>query len=88
LLKKSLWNFAVRNLHATVTTAGMTDLNVFLETAGRMKAAAQTIEVMVHPGGSLFCDETELLRGRWLERLPFKAQLINYRELATPPSRY
>jgi predicted glycoside hydrolase/deacetylase ChbG (UPF0249 family) len=87
LLKKRLWNFAVRNLHATITTAGMTDLDTFVETAGRMKAAAQTIEVMVHPGNPLFRDETELLRGRWLEQLPFEAHLISYRELAALPGR-
>jgi hypothetical protein len=87
LLKKRLWNFAVRNFHSTVTTARVTDLNAFLETAGRMKAPAQTIEVMVHPGNPLYPDEMELLRGRWLEQLPFETHLISYRELATPPSR-
>lgn len=88
LLQKRLWNFAVRNFHSTATTARMTDLNVFLETAGRMNTAAQIIEVMVHPGSPLFRDETELLRGPWLERLPFKAQLISYLELMTPLRRH
>jgi hypothetical protein len=65
----------------------MTDLNAFLETAGRMNTPAQTIELMVHPGSPLYPDEMELLRGRWLEQLPFEAHLISYLELATPPSR-
>jgi len=87
LLKKRLWNFAVRHFYSTATTARMTNLKVFLEMAGRMQAAGQTIEVMVHPGGPLSLNETELLRGRWLEQLPFKVQLISYWELTDLPGR-
>jgi predicted glycoside hydrolase/deacetylase ChbG (UPF0249 family) len=87
LFKKRLWNFAVRNFYSTVTTAGMTDLNVFLETVASIKASGQTIEVMVHPGSLLYRNETELLWGRWLEQLPFEAHLISYRELTALPSR-
>lgn len=35
LLKKRLWNFALRRFYSTATTERMSDLKVFMETAGR-----------------------------------------------------
>jgi predicted glycoside hydrolase/deacetylase ChbG (UPF0249 family) len=86
LLKKRLWNFALRSFYATTTTSGMTDLRGFSEIAGRLRLCAHSVEVMVHPGSPLYRAETQILAGPWIQQLPLEALMISYRELSAPIS--
>jgi predicted glycoside hydrolase/deacetylase ChbG (UPF0249 family) len=81
LLKKHLYNFALRHYYRTRTTQGFTDFKGFMEhcTKGRLKY--RTVELMVHPGSDLYENDYEQLAKPWRERLKFPVSLINYREI-------
>ena len=81
LASKVAWNFALRHYFATETTDGFTS---FIEFYSRLRAGLAwkgSIELMCHPGGELFVEETALLWGDWKEILAPAAQLISFNEL-------
>jgi chitin disaccharide deacetylase len=81
LYQKAAWNFALRNLYRTKTTAGFTDFATFVEVVRRRELPYATLELMVHPGNEKYAEETALLSFWRPQDLPFTVRLINYNEL-------
>jgi predicted glycoside hydrolase/deacetylase ChbG (UPF0249 family) len=81
LIEKGLWNLALRNVYATETTSLFTDLAVFLERAEGIGLENQTVELAVHPGNVQYPGDVCVLQDKWLEKLPFPAELISYQRL-------
>jgi len=79
LLKKALWNFALRHVYRTVTTDGFTSLEVFLGVANKLGRRYHTVELMTHPGSSSYQPETDLLRSPAFA--PLRPLLISYNGL-------
>lgn len=80
LVKKKLWNAAVRNVWKSRTTDGFTALSAFCETPVGSLRSFDSIELMVHPGSNCGNDESELLIS-WRERCELPLQLISYEDL-------
>jgi predicted glycoside hydrolase/deacetylase ChbG (UPF0249 family) len=81
LHQKALWNFALRNLYRTKTTAGFTDFRTFMEVVQHHGLPYPSLEIMVHPGNSNYAEETALLMFWQPQELPFAVRLINYHDL-------
>jgi predicted glycoside hydrolase/deacetylase ChbG (UPF0249 family) len=81
LLRKILWNAALRNYYPTITTSGFTSLADFFDAAQHQKIRYRSVELMVHPGGLGNREESELLITPWRDRLPFQVTLINFGSL-------
>jgi hypothetical protein len=85
LLKKRLWNLALRYYYRTVTTKAFTSFAVFHERAKgparRQVMGYDTMELMVHPGHSDFENETRLLEKDWQGELGWSGKLITYHDL-------
>src|SRR5262249_43676969 len=81
LLRKAAWNFALRYLYRTTTTQGFTSLQIFAETAKRKRLNHRSVELMVHPGGKGFEEESGLLGTEWWRGLPIEIEQISYNEL-------
>jgi predicted glycoside hydrolase/deacetylase ChbG (UPF0249 family) len=88
LLKKRVWNEALRRLYATRTTDQFTTLDEFYQLYLREQRAHRSsgnharprvIELGVHPGHPSYAAETDLLRSGWLHSEGF--ELLNYAEL-------
>lgn len=80
-LRKALWRLAVRHVAKMTTTDGFTSLRIF---CGRndFRAASQTVELMVHPGGEGFEEETLLLETGWLKAVNVSVDsFISYNDL-------
>jgi predicted glycoside hydrolase/deacetylase ChbG (UPF0249 family) len=80
MLKKRLWNTALRVLGRTRTTQTFSDLATFITAATRV-SASQIIELSVHPGNPDFADEDRLLETKWWSELPFRIELTNYNDI-------
>lgn len=80
-LKKRLWNFGLKKYYATSTTDFFTEFATFMEAAHDVSWSDQTVELMVHPGGTSYDDETAQLQKFRVSELPFEAKLISYDEL-------
>lgn len=78
---KRLWNFALRNYLPTATADWFTSFAFFHERRKAGLACGGTVELMCHPGGPGFADETALLSTYWKEELAPSAQLISYNDL-------
>lgn len=82
LLKKRIWNTAIRFWPATRTTDCFSHFDWFLKNMARGNyQASNTAELMVHPGQPYAIEETQLLWGDWLTSMPCQVQLINYRDI-------
>lgn len=85
LLKKQLWNLALRYYYPTVTTSAFTSFAVFYELAKHQRQSEfiryDSMELMVHPGHPDFEEETQLLKRDWQRELGIQAQLISYWDL-------
>jgi len=81
ILKKKLWNLALKHYFATTTTDHFTEFATFMEVAREVPWSDQTVELMAHPGSAYYADETTLLETFRPDELPFEAKLINYDEL-------
>lgn len=77
LLKKRIWNFALRHATGVRTTDYFGDL---VSLVGQKPLGDCTVEVMVHPGHDDYARENDLLANDWRARLPEPASLISYRE--------
>jgi predicted glycoside hydrolase/deacetylase ChbG (UPF0249 family) len=86
LMKKQMWNCALRNVYPTHTTDVLADLPTFLEVARRLSARRRTVELMVHPGNPLYPDDIRLLRSGAVERVPTVGRLLSYKELPEGPA--
>lgn len=79
---KSIWQFAVRRVCRLQTTDGFTSLQIFLQRNRVCRQRGFTLELMVHPGGGGFEEETRLLGTEWWKPLGYRADdIITYREL-------
>jgi len=81
LARKAVWNFALRHYYHTITTNGFTSLQIFTEAASEKKLGYRSVELMVHPGGDSFAEETRLLCTDWWQKIPVTISRINYHEL-------
>ena len=85
LLKKQLWNLALRYYYPTVTTSAFTSFAVFYELAKHQRRSEfiqyDSMELMVHPGHPDFEEETQLLKSDWQREFGIQAQLISYWDL-------
>jgi predicted glycoside hydrolase/deacetylase ChbG (UPF0249 family) len=81
LVKKRLWNAALRFVLDAHTTDAFTEFSTFLE-LGRLRAPeVRTIELMVHPGHDRYQEETAQLTGHWEKGLNFTVEFINYHDV-------
>ena len=81
LLKKKMWDFALRHYPSTTCTSAFTSFAVFYALATKVTLPYESIELMVHPGNMKFQEETRLLFSRWQEAIVFPIRLIPYDEL-------
>ncbi len=81
LHRKALWNFALRTLYRTKTTAGFTDFSTFMEVARHRGLPHPSVEIMVHPGNANYAEENALLWSWRPQDMPFAVRLINYHDL-------
>lgn len=86
LLKKRLFNTAVRALYRTRVTDGFTELMTFARIPPAATASWRTVEAMVHPGASYAGPEMELLRSNWLDSAQRRLTLISYFEVTSSGS--
>ena len=78
MLKKKIWNSALRNGLGVRTTDYFTDLTSFINTA---PARQCSVEIMVHPGHDGFASENEVLSDEWWNSIPTRITFINFHEL-------
>ena len=81
LLKKRLYNAALRSIYRTHTTDAFTEFETFTRLSPSATAECRTIELMVHPGASYAGLETNLLQSDWLNDPARPRILINYHQL-------
>lgn len=81
LMKKKVWDFALRRLYATTTTQGLTTFSTFYDLAKTRKLLCQSIELMTHPGHTEYDEETRLLDRDWENEIVFPVELISYHAL-------
>jgi chitin disaccharide deacetylase len=85
LVKKRVYNAALRALYPTRTTDAFTEFVTFTRLAASAIAGCRSVELMVHPGAAYAGPETELLRSDWLSGHGRPLHLINYHELSALP---
>ena len=81
MLKKRIWDLALRHWYHTVTTSGFTSFAMFYDLVKTTSLNFDSIELMVHPGHLHFEEETQLLYTDWQKIVPFSTELISYRDL-------
>ncbi|TKB90015.1 MAG: ChbG/HpnK family deacetylase [Nitrospira sp.] len=81
ILKKRIWDLALRHWYHTVTTSGFTSFAMFYDLVKTTSLNFDSIELMVHPGHLHFEEETQLLYTDWQKIVPFSTELISYRDL-------
>jgi len=81
ILKKRIWDLALRKYYRTITTSGFTSFAMFYDLAKTTSLNHDSIELMVHPGHIRFEEETQLLYTDWQKMVPFSTELINYHDL-------
>jgi len=81
MVKKRLYNAALRAIYRTHTTDAFTEFVTFARLSAPATADCASVEAMVHPGAPYAGPETELLRSDWLNNRDRPAMLINYYEL-------
>ncbi len=82
LLKKRLWNKALRHWHRTTVTDYFMPFQWFIYNMAEGKAPTSGVaELMVHPGQPHYIEETQLLRSSWRSEMPCAIDLISYHDL-------
>ena len=79
--KKAMWNAALRHCSPTRTTDGFLSFQSFHEHLCQGTLSKGVVELMCHPGNSLFQEENRLLTGDWIQRLPPGIRLISYNDV-------
>jgi chitin disaccharide deacetylase len=78
LLKKRMWNLALRRGLGVRTTDYFADLASFVDAVPSEQC---TVEVMVHPGHDGYADESDLLAREWWAGLRPQMSFISFLEL-------
>ncbi len=78
---KRLWHLSLRNLLPTKSTDYFTSFETFLSLLQRDLVPNGIVEVMCHPGHSLFEKETALLWSDWEEKYHNKFEKVSYFQL-------
>jgi predicted glycoside hydrolase/deacetylase ChbG (UPF0249 family) len=78
--KKLVYNWILRNLYATRTTQGFTDLLSYKTNLARGPVSHRSVELMVHPGAAYAAEETAVLKSDWLAASGLGPGLIGYNE--------
>lgn len=81
LIKKKLFNRALRTVYASRTPDGFTDVPTLLQMGQALSRDFESIEVAAHPGARGQEEETAILQSEWIESLPFTAELSSYLQL-------
>jgi chitin disaccharide deacetylase len=82
LLKKRLWNKALRHWRRTTVTDYFMPFEWFIHNMAEGKVPTSGVaELMVHPGHPHYIEETQLLRSDWRSRMPCAIDLISYHDL-------
>ena len=81
VLKKALWNYALRSLCGVTTVEGFADLATIAEAMAAGELRQRTIEAMVHPGTAEYDQETSLLSNSQALRARGGVELVNYHAL-------
>ena len=81
LLKKRLWNLALRNYRRTKTTQTFTNFMTMNAEVSSDRPPARTIELMVHPGNPEFAEETAALELEWWRQFDYELEMTDYRAL-------
>ena len=82
-VKKSIYNFMLRNYYRTKTTDGFSGFRLFYEYGKERKMTQRTFEVVVHPANDYYdISEIEILKSSWQQEVRFPVRLINYMGLA------
>jgi predicted glycoside hydrolase/deacetylase ChbG (UPF0249 family) len=81
LMKKRLFNFALRTMYGSRVPDGFTDLPTLLQMDGESARGFESIELMTHPGAPGAEEDTATLRSQWIDALPFAANLCSYTQL-------
>ena len=81
-LKKSAYNWALRNYYPTKTSEGFSGFRLFYEYAKKRPMNHRTFEVNVHPANPYYdAEEERILAAPWESDLNFPIQLISYNQL-------
>lgn len=85
-LKKSAYNWALRNYYHTETSNGFSGFRLFYEYAKKQRMKHRTFEVNVHPANPYYDSEEErILAAPWESDLDFPIRLISYKQLTGTP---
>jgi predicted glycoside hydrolase/deacetylase ChbG (UPF0249 family) len=84
LIKKAIWNSALRHHYSTTTTRWFSDFYSINRSAHEGSLGMGTIEAMIHPGPTtdpIATTELAEIREGALAALPFEVQMISYNDL-------
>ena len=80
LAKKHAFNWTLQVV-GFKTTQIFTDLETFMNACANSAPRVITAELMTHPGSSPGSAEAALLKNHWFQTLPYKVELISYKNL-------
>jgi predicted glycoside hydrolase/deacetylase ChbG (UPF0249 family) len=80
LVEKRLYNSSLGWIGFR-TAEVFTELEVYLRQCADRPPRASVVELMTHPGSTLYSEETRLLAGDWTKMLSYTPVLVNYRAL-------
>lgn len=80
-LKKRAYNWALRSMYRTRTTAAFTEFLTYYHAERVRQRSIGPIELMVHPGAASAVDETAILDSEWIARTDLPVRLISYAQL-------
>ncbi len=81
VLKKKLWNTAIKAACGSVTTQGFADFATFVKATLARHLPYKTFEAMVHPGTPEYQPETDMLSTEWVSKSFNRVELISYADL-------
>jgi chitin disaccharide deacetylase len=79
LLKKQMWNTALRTFCAVRTSDYFGDMAAFHSNAAHLDGAV--VEIMTHPGHPGYAEETKLIDSDWRSKIDANIEMIGYRAL-------
>ena len=79
LIKKSIWNAALRGICRGPTSDYFSDIAGLLSNVGRLEGSI--VEIMTHPGNSSFEEENKIIRSDWRSNIDSDIELIGYNAL-------
>ena len=82
LWKKLAYNWALKSIYPTRTTAAFTEFLTYLRADAARQRSTGPIELMVHPGAWYAAEETAILESDWMAQTDLPIQQISYAQLA------